>query len=81
MDETGTSEERMTMTAVQPTPVIPVHPNIVEMAALLEDPHLREPERLALKRVLHDTVHLVKKRDGTLREICLARPPRANRPY
>jgi hypothetical protein len=56
------------MTAVQLTPVIPAHPNIVEMAALLEDPHLQAPQRTALRRVLHDTVHLVKKQDGSVRE-------------
>lgn len=52
------------MTALQPTPVIPAHPNLVEVVALLEDPRLRGKDRVALRRVLHDTVHFVKKRDG-----------------
>ena len=69
MDETGTLDERMTMIAVQPSPVIPDHPNIVEMVALLEDPGLLAKERAALQRELHDTVHLVKKRDGRVRVI------------
>jgi len=55
------------MTAVQPTPVIPAHPNLVEVVALLEDPGLRHRDRAALRRVLHDTVHLVKKQDGKVR--------------
>ena len=65
MDETATSNERMPMTAVPATPVVPDHPNIVETVTLLEDPGLQAKERTALKRVLHDTVRLVrKKRDG-----------------
>ncbi len=52
------------MTALQPTPLIPNHPNLVEVVALLEDPRLRGKDRVALRRVLHDTVHLVKKQDG-----------------
>ena len=67
MDDTGTSNERMTMTAVQPSPVIPAHPNLVEVVALLEDPGLRGKDRTLLKRVLHDTVHLVKKQDDRTR--------------
>ena len=53
------------MTAIHSTPVIPDHPNIVEMVTLLEDPGLQAKERTALKRVLHDTVRLVRRRtDG-----------------
>ena len=51
------------MNAMQPTPALPLHPNIVEMAALLESSNLRSQERSALQRVLHDTVRFVKKRD------------------
>jgi hypothetical protein len=66
MNETAISNESMTMTAVQATPVIPDHPNIVEIVTLLEDPGLQARERTALRQVLHDTVHLVKKRGGKL---------------
>lgn len=69
MEETGTSDERMIMIAVQPSPVIPDHPNMVEMIALLEDPGLEAKERTALRRELHDTVHLVKKQDGKVHVI------------
>jgi len=37
----------------------------VEMAALLEATSPHAPERPALERHIHDTVHLVKKRDAT----------------
>ena len=77
MDETGTSEERTIMTALQPTPVIPAHPNLVEMAALLEDSHLRDRDRFDLQRVLHDTVHLVQKQDGTVTSLSASRSPRS----
>ena len=63
MDKTDQSNERTNMTTIQTTPVIPAHPNIVEMVALLEEPQLKTKERVELQRVLHDTVHLVKKRD------------------
>jgi hypothetical protein len=52
------------MTALQATPVIPPHPNLVEIVALLEDPRLRGKDRVALRRFLHDTVHFVKKQDA-----------------
>lgn len=52
------------MIAIQAAPVIPTHPNLVETVALLEDPGLRAKDRTTLKRVLHDTVRLVKKKDG-----------------
>lgn len=51
------------MTALQPIPTIPNRPNLVEMVALLEDPRLGARDRSHLRRVLHDTVHLVKKQD------------------
>ena len=46
--------------------MIPLHPNIVEMAALLEDPTLKASQRNALQRALHETVRIVKKRDGSV---------------
>lgn len=55
------------MTALQPVPMVPAHPNLVEVVALLEDPGLRHKDRNTLRRVLHDTVHLVRKQDGKLR--------------
>ena len=54
------------MTTLQSMPAIPAHPNLVEVVALLEDPKVRGKERVALQRVLHDTVHLVKKQDGQI---------------
>lgn len=62
------------MTAVQPTPVIPAHPNIVELVTLLEDPGLQAKERTSLQRVLHDTVRLVKKRDGQVEVVPFGSP-------
>ncbi|MCU0788395.1 MAG: hypothetical protein MUC91_09440 [Verrucomicrobia bacterium] len=54
------------MITLQSAPVVPAHPNIVEAVALLEEPRLRTRERSQLKRILHDTVHLVRKQDGTV---------------
>jgi len=69
MDVIDQSNERPHMTNLQSPPVIPAHPNIVEMVALLEDPQLRTKERTQLKRVLHDTVHLVRKQDGVVQQV------------
>jgi hypothetical protein len=62
----SSSKENHSIFAEPSIPVIPAHPNIVEVVALLEDPGLRASQRTALKRVLHDTVHLVRKQDGTV---------------
>ena len=57
------------MTALANPPVIPAHPNIVETVTLLEDPAIRTKDRTALQKVLHDTVHLVKRKDGSVQTI------------
>jgi hypothetical protein len=64
MEQNVKPNERISMTALQQTPAIPAHPNIVEMAALLEDPNLLAKDRTSLRRELHDTVHFVKKQDS-----------------
>lgn len=64
MDENGILNGGMSISALQQSPAIPAHPNIVEMVTLLEDPNLHAEERTALRRELHDTVHIVKKQDG-----------------
>jgi hypothetical protein len=66
MDINEPSNERTNMITLQSAPVVPAHPNIVEAVALLEEPRLRTRERSQLKRILHDTVHLVRKQDGTV---------------
>jgi hypothetical protein len=68
MDANEQSNERTNMITLQSAPVIPAHPNIVEAVALLEEPRLRIKERMQLKRVLHDTVHLVRKQDGSVHQ-------------
>lgn len=69
MEDNGTANGGMNMTALQRSPAIPAHPNIVEMVTLLEDPNLQGAERSELRRELHDTVLLVKKRDGKIHAI------------
>lgn len=66
MEETEKSRERPPMTSSQTTSMIPAHLNIVEMVALLDDPQLRPKERTELRRILHDTVHFVRKQDSTV---------------
>lgn len=67
MDENQRGNEGNNMMTLRQSPAIPAHPNIVEMVALLEDPRLHAATRTALRRELHDTVHLVKKRDNRSR--------------
>ena len=57
------------MTVATNSPAIPAHPNLVEVVALLEDPGIRAKDRNNLRRVLHDTVHLVKKKDGSVQRL------------
>lgn len=57
------------MAILETPPVIPAHPNIVEIVALLEDPGIQSKDRDTLQQVLHDTVHLVKERDGSVRRL------------
>ena len=66
MEENVTLERSTNLATVQQSPVIPANPNIVEMVTLLEDPNLHAKKRSALRRELHDTVHLVKKQDGRI---------------
>jgi hypothetical protein len=61
MDVETTNAERNT---ARPGLAIPARPNLVETAALLEEPRLTASQRGTLKRVLHDTVRLVKKQDA-----------------